>query len=104
MLSPPDATSRAGLARRRLQNQQRARWPWWKFAAANAKDLLEYLARKAVSIVWTSTVIMVLVVALQKVFDVGTLPIVDLVVMALIAEWLGWTAVVTDFLFRRQRV
>ena len=46
---------------------------------------------------------MLLVVAMQTVSDVGTLPIVDLVVMALVAEWLGWTALVSRFLFSRKR-
>ena len=77
--------------------------PRWRFVTANFLDLLVHLAFKAISIAWTSTIIMLLVLGVQKVSDVGTLPIVDLVVMALVAEWLGWTSWVARFMFQRKR-
>lgn len=88
---------------KRLQRLRRSRWPRWRFVTANFMDLLVHLAFKAISIAWTSTIIMLLVVGVQKVSDVGTLPIVDLVVMALVAEWLGWTSWVARFMFQRKR-
>ena len=61
-----------------------------------------YVAGKLIKIIATSALILTLVVLLQKSFDVGTLPIVDLALMALVAEWLGWTGVVTNmFPWRR---
>lgn len=55
-----------------------------------------HLATKLLKIIATSAFILALVVLLQKSFDVGTLPIVDLALMALVAEWLGWTRVVMN--------
>lgn len=76
----------------RLQRLRQRHWPWRRFALRNLLFLLFFLALKALSIACTTGVIMLLVVAAQGVFDIGTLPIVDLVVMALVAQWLGWTA------------
>lgn len=65
--------------------------------AAKLAQLVRHVSLKLASIVITSVVVMVLVVWMQKWFDIGTLPIVDLALMALAAEWLGWTAHVLDF-------
>jgi CHASE2 domain-containing sensor protein len=102
-IQPPTESSGVSPAVRRLQRMREAHWPRWRLVAANLLNLLVYLVLKALSIALTSAVIMLLVVAVQKVFDVGTLPIVDLVVMALVAEWLGWTALVSRFMFHRKR-
>ena len=75
--------------------------PWWRDLSANVLALLLFLARKIVFIVLTTTVIMTLVVIAQKLFDVGTLPIVHLVAMVLLAELLGWTGLVSKLIFRR---
>ncbi len=53
---------------------------------------------KAASILLSSLVVMYIVLIAQEWVDVGTLPIVDLAVMALAAHWLGWTDTVTKFL------
>lgn len=102
-IQPPTETSGMNSTVQRLQRIREAHWPWWRLVSANLLNLLAYLAFKATSIALTSTIIMLLVVAMQTVSDVGTLPIVDLVVMALVAEWLGWTALVSRFLFSRKR-
>jgi CHASE2 domain-containing sensor protein len=71
-----------------------AHLPHWLLGKTVA--LLLFLCRKLARILITSAVVMGVVLGLQRFFEVGTLPIVDLVVMALAAEWLGWTAKVMD--------
>lgn len=65
--------------------------------AAKLARLVGHVLLQLVRIFVTSVVVMGLVVLMQKWFDIGTLPIVDLALMALVAEWLGWTASVLDF-------
>ena len=83
------------------QAEPAAQRPWWGDLGANVLALLLFLARKIVFIVMTTTVIMTLVVIAQKLFDVGTLSIVHLVAMVLLAELLGWTGLVSKLIFRR---
>ncbi|MBU4424807.1 MAG: CHASE2 domain-containing protein [Gammaproteobacteria bacterium] len=65
--------------------------------AAKLARLVGLVVLRVARIFVSSVVIMGLVVWMQKWFDIGTLPIVDLALMALVAEWLGWTAHVLDF-------
>lgn len=65
--------------------------------AAKLARLVGLVALRVARIFVSSVVIMGLVVWMQKWFDIGTLPIVDLALMALVAEWLGWTASVLNF-------
>ena len=46
---------------------------------------------RLVRIFITAVLIMWMVLLVQKWSDIGTLPIVDLALMALVAEWLGWS-------------
>lgn len=75
---------------------------WWLTLIRSLVGLAIHAAAKLMKVIATSALILTLVVLLQKRFDVGTLPIVDLALMALIAEWLGWTRVVMNmFPWRR---
>ena len=75
---------------------------WWLTLIRSLVRLAIHAAAKLMKVIATSALILTLVVLLQKRFDVGTLPIVDLALMALIAEWLGWTRVVMNmFPWRR---
>ena len=74
--------------------------PWWGDLGANVLALLLFLARKIVFITLTTTAVMILLVIAQKLFDIGTLPIVHLMAMVLVAELLGWTGLVSKLIFR----
>ncbi|MGY6269216.1 CHASE2 domain-containing protein [Achromobacter denitrificans] len=72
---------------------------WLARAAVGKLIIVAALAlRKAVAIALSTLVVMYLVLLAQDYVHVGTLPIVDLAVMALAAQWLGWTHRVTRFL------
>ncbi|WP_423195255.1 CHASE2 domain-containing protein [Cupriavidus sp. H19C3] len=45
---------------------------------------------------YSAPLIMLFVVAAQRLLDIGMLPLVNLAIMALAAEWLGWTDKLTD--------
>lgn len=64
--------------------------------ATKLARLVLFICLKVARIFVTSAIIMGMVVVMQWWFDIGTLPIVDLALMALLAEWLGWTAHVMD--------
>lgn len=57
--------------------------------------------RKAAAIVLSSLIVLYIVLLAQRWLNVGTLPIVDLAIMALAAHWLGWTNRATTFLFSK---
>lgn len=95
--------ARAWLARRRhaLEAIARghARWtPQHLLAEAllAAGRLADFLARQLGRIVFSTAVILLVILLAQGVLDIGTLPVVDLAAMALAAEWLGWTRKITD--------
>jgi hypothetical protein len=60
--------------------------------------VLALILRKAAAIVFSSLAVLYIVLLAQKYANVGTLPVVDLAVMALAAQWLGWTNRVTRFI------
>lgn len=94
--------ARGPLARGRLLRAvlaDRASRRWLSFKAAEKLVIVIALTlRKAATILLSSMVVMYIVLIAQEWVDVGTLPIVDLAVMALAAHWLGWTDTVTKFL------
>jgi hypothetical protein len=107
----------AKLIPQRFKKQLLKDWtpqdPWWtvKSLARLLQTVsftvvtgLSFIARKVLDIFLSTAIIMVLVVLAQRWFDVGALPLVDLVLMALVAGWLGWTRRVADFVFRRKPV
>lgn len=95
--SADDLGSRLRLLRRAASDRASCGW----LARAAAEKLAVALAlalRKAAAIVLSTLVVMYIVLLAQEFVHVGTLPIVDLAVMALAAQWLGWTNHVTRFL------
>ncbi|MDH3064438.1 CHASE2 domain-containing protein [Achromobacter insolitus] len=101
---PPSADAEGGwkakaarlsaLLRDRAARLWLARWLGSKLCIA---ALL--LLRKAAAIVLSSLIVLYIVLLAQRWLNVGTLPIVDLAIMALAAHWLGWTNRATAFLF-----
>jgi hypothetical protein len=84
----------SALLRDRAARLWLARWLTSKLCVA---ALL--LLRKAAAIVLSSLIVLYIVLLAQRWLNVGTLPIVDLAIMALAAHWLGWTNRATAFLF-----
>lgn len=104
---PPPAlralsTAHGPLAQGRLLRSvfaDRASRRWLSLKTAEKLVIVAALTlRKAATILLSSMVVMYIVLVAQEWVDVGTLPIVDLAVMALAAHWLGWTDTVTKFL------
>lgn len=89
--------ARARLLRAVLADRASRRWLSLK-AAEKLVIVIALTLRKAATILLSSMVVMYIVLVAQEWVDVGTLPIVDLAVMALAAHWLGWTDTVTKFL------
>lgn len=89
--------ARGRLLRAVLADRASRRWLSLK-AAEKLVIVIALTLRKAATILLSSMVVMYIVLIAQEWVDVGTLPIVDLAVMALAAHWLGWTDTVTKFL------
>lgn len=89
--------ARARLLRSVFADRASRRWLSLK-AAEKLVIVIALTLRKAATILLSSMVVMYIVLVAQEWVDVGTLPIVDLAVMALAAHWLGWTDTVTKFL------
>ncbi|WP_447920033.1 CHASE2 domain-containing protein [Achromobacter aegrifaciens] len=79
-----DSATRAGMAR---------------WLASKLCIVLLLALRKVAAIALSSLIVLYIVLLAQRWLNVGTLPIVDLAIMALAAHWLGWTNRATAFLF-----
>lgn len=74
-----------------------------RWLASKAFVALLFLLRKAAGMALSSLIVLYIVLLAQRWFNVGTLPIVDLAIMALAAHWLGWTNRATEFLFGKPK-
>jgi hypothetical protein len=93
----PTLSARSRLLARVTADRASRRWLARK-AGAKVVIVLALALRKIGTILLSSLAVMLIVLIAQSYVDVGTLPIVDLAILALAAHWLGWTNKITEFL------
>jgi len=93
----PTLSARSRLLARVTADRASRRWLARK-AGAKVVIVLALALRKIGTILLSSLAVMLIVLIAQAYVDVGTLPIVDLAILALAAHWLGWTNKITEFL------
>lgn len=74
--------------------QKKYRPGFTRHVATKLARLMLLIVLRLLRIFATALIIMCMVLAIQQFSDIGTLPIVDLALMALVAEWLGWSEAV----------